>query len=71
VRYQLHSLPGLEASHVVQVPFVQVLSERRVMLTPLASGAPDTFTIQVEGITYARGGAEAPPDPSGPDIVEV
>ena len=71
VRYQPHSLPGLETSHVVQVPFVQVLPERRVMLTPPEPGAPDTYAIQVQGITYASGGAEALPDPSGDNVVDI
>jgi len=64
VRYQLNSLPGLETSHTVQVPFVQVLPERRVTLTLPAPGAPDTFTVRVEGVTYSSSGAKRPPDPS-------
>ena len=75
VRYQPNSLPGLEASHVVQVPFVQVLPERQVVLTPPTPAAPDTFAIQVDGVTYSRGGAD--PRPTGrsvdpvPPLVEV
>jgi len=71
VRYQPHSLQGLESSRVVVAPFVQVLPERQVVFTPPTPGAPDTYGVLVAGITYSASALPAPPSPAGEDILDV
>jgi hypothetical protein len=71
VRYQPSSLPGLELSAAVQLPFIRVLPERRVTLTPPTPGAPDTYTVRVDGTIYVASGVAWPPDTSDPDISDV
>jgi hypothetical protein len=60
VRYQPSSLPGLALSAVVQAPFVQVLPERQVTLTPPAAGGADTYGLQVAGVSYTATGTGYP-----------
>ena len=71
VRYQPNSLPGLAASRVVVVPFVQVLPERQVFFTPPTPDAPDTYGVLVAGITYSASALPAPPGPSGGGVLGI
>jgi hypothetical protein len=50
-RYQPHSIPTAHLSRVVIADFVQLAPDRTVTISPV-QGNPDTFTINVSGLTY-------------------
>jgi hypothetical protein len=60
-RYQAHSLPGQELSSVVQLPFIQILPERVVTVTP---GGADTYSLRVDGASYLNTSVASPPNPA-------
>jgi hypothetical protein len=60
-RYQPSSLSGLALSSVVALPFIQIMPERRVTLTPPTPGAPDTYELRVDGTSFIASSAIPPP----------
>ena len=70
VRYQPNLLSGLATSRVVVAPFVQVLPDRQVLFTPPTPDAPDTYGVQVAGMTYSARALPAPPVPAGGILVQ-
>jgi hypothetical protein len=69
-RYQSHSLPGHELSSVVQLPFIQILPERVVTVTP---GGSDTYSLRVDGASYLSTGVASPPslEEFGDEVLRV
>jgi hypothetical protein len=59
VRYQAHSIAGCEMSCTVQLPFVQILPERLVTVTP---NGPDTWELRVDGPSYQASGVGPRPE---------
>jgi len=70
-RYQPNSLSTLGLSAVVQAPFVQVLPERQVTLTPPAASAPATWAITVDGTSYVSTGSDNVPPVPDPGATKI